>query len=146
MTGNPFAPDDGPAWRRHPHAPAPATVLGRLGEIEDPGVRVLAFGAGRRVFSMLLVRRGDTVRAFLDAYMPGKVGRMTKGQVCMYTLTPDKHFVIDLHPRFPQVAVACGFSGHGFKFASVVGEILADLAERGRTEHPIGMFGAGRFG
>jgi sarcosine oxidase len=48
--------------------------------------------------------------------------------------------VIDLHPRYPQVALAAGFSGHGFKFASVVGEILADLAETGRTPHPIDMF------
>ena len=86
------------------------------------------------------------VRAFLDAYLPGSVGPVTKAQVCLYTLTPDKHFVIDAHPRHPQVAVACGFSGHGFKFASVVGEVLADLAESGRTPHPIGMFGAGRFG
>jgi sarcosine oxidase len=86
------------------------------------------------------------VRAFLDTYLPGTVGPMTKGQVCMYTLTPDRHFVIDRHPQFPQVSVACGFSGHGFKFATVVGEILADLAERGHTEHPIGMFGAARFG
>src|SRR5262249_46517276 len=84
------------------------------------------------------------VRAFLDAYLPG-VGALTKAQVCMYTLTPDKHFVIDLHPRHPQVAVACGFSGHGFKFASVVGEVLADLADRGRTDPPIGMFRATRF-
>ena len=48
----------------------------------------------------------------------------------MYTVTPDHNFVIDVHPRLPQVSVACGFSGHGFKFASTVGEILADLAER----------------
>jgi len=85
------------------------------------------------------------VRAFLDAHVPGKVGRMTKGQVCMYTLTPDRHFVIDVHPRFPQVAVACGFSGHGFKFAPTVGEILADLAEHGKTPHRIGLFSATRF-
>jgi sarcosine oxidase len=85
------------------------------------------------------------VRAFLDQYLSGAVGPMTKAQVCMYTLTPDKHFVIDLHPRHPQVAVACGFSGHGFKFAAVVGEVLADLADRGATEHPIGMFSATRF-
>ena len=84
------------------------------------------------------------VRAFLDTYLPGVVGASTKAQVCMYTLTPDKHFVIDIHPRFPQVAVACGFSGHGFKFASVVGEILADLAESGTTAHPIRMFSATR--
>ncbi len=79
-------------------------------------------------------------RGFLDAYLPGAVGLMTKGQVCMYTLTPNRHFVLDVHPRHPQVAVAAGFSGHGFKFASVVGEILADLAESGRTPHPIDMF------
>lgn len=85
-------------------------------------------------------------RAFLDAHFPGLTGPLTKAQVCMYTLTPDKHFVIDLHPRFPQVAVGCGFSGHGFKFAPVVGEVLADLADRGRTVYPIGMFGATRFG
>ncbi|WP_052120160.1 Rieske (2Fe-2S) protein [Inquilinus limosus] len=68
MTGNPFAPpEEEPAWRRHPHAPAPGTALGRIEEIGDPGVRALSFGAGRRVFSMLLVRHGGTVHAFLDA-------------------------------------------------------------------------------
>jgi sarcosine oxidase len=85
------------------------------------------------------------VRAFLDAYLPGLMGRRTDGQVCMYTLTPDRHFVIDRHPQYPNVAVAAGFSGHGFKFATVVGEILADLVEHGQTHHPIAMFRAGRF-
>jgi sarcosine oxidase len=84
------------------------------------------------------------VRAFLDTYIPG-VGALTKAQVCMYTVTPDRHFVIDVHPAHPQVSVACGFSGHGFKFASVVGEIMADLADTGRTTHDIRMFGTGRF-
>lgn len=85
------------------------------------------------------------VQAFLNTYIPGFAGHVTKSQVCMYTLTPDKHFVIDTHPHHPQVSVACGFSGHGFKFAPVVGEILADLAETGQTEHPIEMFSARRF-
>jgi sarcosine oxidase len=57
--------------------------------------------------------------------------------VCMYTLTPDRHFVIDRHPRAGNVAFACGFSGHGFKFAPVVGEALADLVTAGRTELPV---------
>ena len=61
------------------------------------------------------------------------------------SVSPDKHFVIDTHPRFPQVSVACGFSGHGFKFAPTVGEILADLAERGTTPHRTGLFSATRF-
>jgi sarcosine oxidase len=86
------------------------------------------------------------VKAFLDRHVLGAGGAVTNGQVCMYTLTPDRHFVIDRHPEFPQVSVACGFSGHGFKFASVVGEILADLAERGETSHSVDMFRATRFG
>jgi sarcosine oxidase len=84
------------------------------------------------------------MRPLLDAYIPG-LGTFTKGRVCMYTVTPDRHFLIDNHPAFPQVSVACGFSGHGFKFASVVGEVLADLAERGTTKYEIGMFSAERF-
>jgi sarcosine oxidase len=84
------------------------------------------------------------MRPLIDTYLPG-LGALTKGQVCMYTVTPDRHFVIDVHPRFPQVSVACGFSGHGFKFAPTVGEMLADLAERGSTRHEIGLFSAKRF-
>jgi sarcosine oxidase len=87
-----------------------------------------------------------TLRRFLIEHIPGVDGARTQASVCMYTLTPDRHFVIDLHPRHPNVAVAAGFSGHGFKFASVVGELLADLCERGATALPIEMFRAGRFG
>jgi sarcosine oxidase len=63
----------------------------------------------------------------------------------MYTLTPDRHFLIDHHPEYPQVLFATGFSGHGFKFASVVGEILADLAIKGKTKHVIEQFRLARF-
>jgi sarcosine oxidase len=85
------------------------------------------------------------LRAFLHSYVPEIDGGATRGSVCIYTLTPDRHFVIDLHPRYPNVAIAAGFSGHGFKFASVVGEVLADLCEQGRSLLPIEMFRAGRF-
>jgi sarcosine oxidase len=84
-------------------------------------------------------------RDFLRRYIPAAAGPRTRGEVCLYTLTPDRHFVIDRHPEYPQVAVACGFSGHGFKFAPTVGEILADLALTGTTAHPIPLFRAGRF-
>jgi len=63
---------------------------------------------------------------------------------------PDEHFVISTYPKYPQVAIAAGFSGHGFKFCGVVGEILADLVTQGETSHPIGLFSpvrlAGRTG
>jgi sarcosine oxidase len=93
--------------------------------------------------------RGDdeaTLRRFLMTHLPSADGPTTRGSVCMYTLTPDRHFVIDRHPRHPNVVVAAGFSGHGFKFASVVGEILADLCDHGDSDLPIDMFRATRFG
>jgi sarcosine oxidase len=60
-------------------------------------------------------------------------------------MSPDEHFVIGAHPQFASCSIACGFSGHGFKFAGVVGEILADLAMNGSTTHPIALFSPMRF-
>jgi sarcosine oxidase len=60
-------------------------------------------------------------------------------------MTPDEHFIIGRHPRFSSCTVACGFSGHGFKFAPVIGEILADLSTTGSTGHPIDLFSPRRF-
>jgi sarcosine oxidase len=80
------------------------------------------------------------VRQFLQAHLPSVDGPTLRSSVCIYTLTPDRHFLIDVHPDHPQVVIAAGFSGHGFKFASVVGEILADLCESGKSSQPIGRF------
>ena len=67
-------------------------------------------------------------------------------KTCLYTYTPDENFVIDFLPGFDQdVVIAAGFSGHGFKFASVVGEILADLSSKGATAFPIDFLNANRF-
>jgi sarcosine oxidase len=85
------------------------------------------------------------VRRFLREHLPDADGPCNRRSVCIYTLTPDRHFILDVHPEYANVAVASGFSGHGFKFASVVGEILADLVEHGRTAHSIGMFRLTRF-
>ncbi|MFL5340475.1 MAG: N-methyl-L-tryptophan oxidase [Gemmataceae bacterium] len=85
------------------------------------------------------------VRAFLNRYLPAVDGPLRRAQVCTYTLTPDRHFVLDRHPEHGNVAIASGFSGHGFKFAPVVGEIMADLATDGKTRYPIEMFRMGRF-
>ena len=64
----------------------------------------------------------------------------------MFTNAPDGHFIVDLHPEFPQVSFASACSGHGYKFASVIGEILADLAERQQSRHDISLFALSRFG
>lgn len=86
------------------------------------------------------------LRSFVERYFPAGAGKTVVLQACLFTNTPDEHFILDQHPDHPEVAVAAGFSGHGFKFASVVGEIMADLATAGATAHAIGMFRCGRFG
>jgi sarcosine oxidase len=80
------------------------------------------------------------LRSFAERYFPDGCGPTMDLQTCMFTNTPDHHFVIDLHPDYPQVSIASPCSGHGFKFASVVGEIMADLAEKGFTRHDIDLF------
>ena len=89
---------------------------------------------------------GADFRAALRAFLPDADGPLLNIRICMYENSPDGHFIIDRHPRHRNVIIACGFSGHGFKFASVVGEVLADLAVDGATRHPIGFLGLSRFG
>ena len=64
----------------------------------------------------------------------------------MFTSTPDDHFILDTHPDHQNVALVSACSGHGFKFAPVIGEILADLATTGTTAHDIARFSLRRFG
>jgi glycine/D-amino acid oxidase-like deaminating enzyme len=85
------------------------------------------------------------IEGWLAAHLPGVGRRRTAHEVCLYTMSPDGHFLVGLHPHDPQVALAAGFSGHGFKFASLIGEVLADLALDGRTSHPIGFLAPTRF-
>ncbi len=82
----------------------------------------------------------------LDKYLPGVFDAVLSTKICLYANSPDENFIIDELPGFEKaVSIACGFSGHGFKFASVVGEILADLAIEGKTGLPIEFLNAKRF-
>lgn len=107
------------------------------GEEWKPGEPLAPFGS-------LESDEGD-LRRVLEAYMPGAAGKLLKGSVCKYEHTPDEDFIIDRHPAHRHVLLAGGFSGHGFKFSSVVGEILADLAVQGHTAHNIDPFALSRF-
>jgi sarcosine oxidase len=73
----------------------------------------------------------QVLRAFAERFFPNGAGLTMGLQACLFTNTPDKHFILDLHPDFPLVFLVSPYSGHGFKFCNVVGEILTDLAERG---------------
>jgi len=85
------------------------------------------------------------LREFSSRYTPDGNGPTMSLATCMFTNTPDKHVLIDVHPEFPQVSFASPCSGHGFKFASVMGEIMADLADAGETRHDIDLFRLHRF-
>jgi sarcosine oxidase len=85
------------------------------------------------------------LREFTARHFPQAAGPTMTLRSCMFTNTPDNHFIIDVHPEYPQVSFASACSGHGFKFGSVVGEILADLAERGQSRHNIELFRLDRF-
>jgi glycine/D-amino acid oxidase-like deaminating enzyme len=93
------------------------------------------------------VDRNDLARVerFITACMPQLTTTLNDHAPCMYTMSPDQNFLVDLHPRHPQVSFVAGLSGHGFKFAPVLGEALADLATTGRSDLPIGFLSATRF-
>jgi sarcosine oxidase len=90
-------------------------------------------------------RDEERVRAWLRRRMPLANGARRQAKVCMYTNTPDSHFIVDRLADHPNVVVASACSGHGFKFSSVIGEILADLVLRAETRHPIGFLSAKRL-
>ena len=86
------------------------------------------------------------IRAAVADHIPAANGAMMAAATCLYTMTPDGDFLIDRLPGAENVVVASPCSGHGFKFAPVIGEILADLATAGTTRHDIARFSLARFG
>lgn len=87
----------------------------------------------------------DQVRHFLQRHIPRANGKVKESRACLYTMTPDHHFIIDQHPTHPHVIIGAGFSGHGFKFGILTGQMLADLATQGNTSHDISLFSVSRF-
>src|SRR5262249_37733020 len=86
------------------------------------------------------------IRAAIADHMPEANGELVAAKTCLYTMAPDGDFIIDRVPGAANVIVASPCSGHGFKFAPVIGEILADLALMGTTSHDISRFQLDRFG
>jgi len=85
------------------------------------------------------------IRAMLEAHLPGAAGRLLAAKTCLYSMAPDGDFILDRLPAHPEILVASPCSGHGFKFAPLIGEILADLAGGGTTAHDISRFSLSRF-
>jgi sarcosine oxidase len=143
-----FAPSRFPIFIHH-DAEAPAAygfpTFGR------PGVKVAFHQGGPVIEPENRERTPDAamnaaLHAYLARWVPNAAGELLFSQTCRYTNTPDEHFIIDRPPEHPQIVIGSPCSGHGFKFGVLIGAILADLAERGATEHPIEMFGLNRPG
>ena len=87
----------------------------------------------------------ENLRTFLKQYLPNANGELIETRRCLYTMTPDKHFIIDQHPEYANIFIAAGFSGHGFKFTTLVGKILTDLVIKKETEYDLSLFKINRF-
>lgn len=109
-------------------------------QIDELGVKVAEHSGGRVVEDPAAVDRevdpAEELRVaeFLRRYLPAATTERTAHAACMYTMSPDGHFILDAHPQYPQVALAAGLSGHGFKFSGVLGEELARLAIEGELD------------
>jgi monomeric sarcosine oxidase len=136
-----FAPDRFPIWiweRDDGTAPYGAPAVGAAGD----GVKVAVHYSATRPADAWEPRE---LAAILAPLLPGLGDRHVRAVGCTYTLTPDEHFVVGRHPAHDRVLLACGFSGHGFKFTPVIGEALADLVVDGRTDAPLDLFDPTRF-
>ena len=112
------------------------------GQVGPPGVKIGFHGLGPVVDPDSMDRDADPdliarFRRDLATFLPDALEPPHASATCLYTMTSDRHFVIDRVPGGDSIVVAAGFSGHGYKFAPVVAEILADLAIEGDTRHPI---------
>jgi sarcosine oxidase len=127
--------------------PAPLYGFPDFGE----GIKSAFHGLGELTTASEINRQVDLSRdvepivRVLEQWMPGSTQTFREAKPCMYTLTPDGHFVIDRHPGHANVILCGGFSGHGFKFAPVMGEIGADLALDGGSRHQIDFLSLRRF-
>ncbi len=110
-------------------------ALHHFGENADPDALRKMVSEGEVAF----------MRTVLQQYMPDANGPLREAQACMYTNVPDDHFVIDVHPAHPAVIVASPCSGHGFKFSSALGEVLADMATNRPVAFDTSLFSLARF-
>ena len=125
-------------------------VYGGFQHIDGQGVKLLRHDEGGACTPDTIQREvtAEDIRAFTDfsaVHLPGVGGQVREAYTCIYTMTPDDHFIVDHHPTSRDIVFATGFSGHGFKFAPVIGEVLADLSLKGETSHPIEFLSASRF-
>ncbi len=114
-------------------------------------VKVAEHSGGERIENPLNYNRelnayeAERVLNFLGECLPNVADGLAEHQTCLYTMSPDEHFIVDRHPQENNVVFAAGLSGHGFKFTPVLGKALAEMALEGGTNLPVGFLGLARF-
>jgi sarcosine oxidase len=158
-----FASDDD-GYRQESGCPTylfemPTGIFYGFPQIDTDGVKAAEHTGGERIADPLQASAAlapdsalgsnfdfGRVQRFLRECLPGVIcAAALRSGVCYYTMSPDGHFVVDRHPASDRVVFAAGLSGHGFKFTSVLGAALADLALDGATQLPIGFLGFRRL-
>jgi sarcosine oxidase len=150
-----FAPR-GDAYRADAPTPSflyemPDGVFYGFPVVGPEGMKCAEHSGGTAVTDPLGLRRDvdaadlERVENFITACLPQLTTTLNDHAPCMYTMSPDEHFLVDVHPRHPQVSFVAGLSGHGFKFAPVLGEALADLATTDRSALPIQFLSVARL-
>lgn len=113
------------------------------------GAKVARHGLGKAFLPDMIERYPDAdydehINNYVKERIPG-LGEASHSEVCLYTETPDEDFIIDTHPEREDILIAAGFSGHGFKFCSLVGRIISDLALTDKTRFDISPFSINRM-
>jgi sarcosine oxidase len=141
-----FAPDRFPVYLWE----LPEGVYYGFPALPEQGMKIGRHDGGEVCTPQTIRRSIDSeeiagLQTVLNRYVPGAGGALQWAVTCMYSTTPDLHFILDFHPQHAQVAVACGFSGHGFKFSSAIGEALVEMVCDGQAQHDISFLSLRRF-
>lgn len=146
----PYEPEGCPVWGAHVSKRFRETVYG-IPSHAGSGFKV-AFHGGAAVRHPAEINYApdaenvEALRPFMQAHIPGIAQSPVKeSRICLYTQTPDEHFIVDAHPTHQHIAIGAGFSGHGFKFSTMIGKMLADIALDGATSHNDRLFKISRF-
>lgn len=134
-----YVEDHGKKYYGFPNLTGGGLKIGRSdgGHAIDPDLQTQNFG-------LYDTDEGD-LRSALETYLPEANGKLNQGKTCLYTLSSDNDFIVDFHPENKNIIFACGFSGHGFKFGSVMGEVLSRMAVDGQSPFDISIFSLSRF-
>ena len=146
----PYAAERCPIWIAHVRGLFPESVYG-IPSHAGSGFKIAFHGGTAARHPSEISRKPDTdnvdaLRPFMRAHIPGIADApVRESRICLYTATPDEHFIVDAHPEYKHVAIGAGFSGHGFKFSTIIGKMLTDIALESHTPHNDKLFKIDRF-